>query len=104
MNTDRYNKLKDARAARYEPEAQQLLAHVYWAALIVTLVLISVAGISYGVYEFKRPLQPAEGDVVVGGAKAPLNRVELQAVLDGFDSRTGMFDERRAAPLVRDPS
>jgi hypothetical protein len=100
----RFIPFRSARDARYEPEAQRVLAQAYWSVLVILGAIVMSAGVSYGIYEFTRPLQPSESDVVLGAGKAPLNRADLQTVLDGFDMRAQEFEERRAAPLVRDPS
>lgn len=101
----RFEKLKDARAARHEPEARLLLARIYWAALIILLAVICVASIGYGVWEFTRPLGAKASDVKVGTGKTVLQRVDLQGVLEGFDAWATRFEERRTAPVTaRDPS
>ena len=104
MIPERFTKWNEARAARHEPEARRLLARTYWAFLICSVTLVGVFSIGYGVWEFMRPLEKSESEVVVGASKTILNRVELQAILDGFDLRTDRFEERRVAPAVRDPS
>jgi hypothetical protein len=97
-------KIKDALEARHEPEAQALLAHAYWSALISLLALIAIGSVAYGAWEFMRPLTQDISSVTVGSPKAPLNRAELQTVLDGFDERNIRFEERRVAPALADPS
>lgn len=104
MNFLKLNIRAIARDARYEPESQRTLARVYWIALILFFLVMVSAGIAYGAYEFSRPLTPPESEIVVGNRKPPINRAELQTVLDGFDMRTVRFDERRAEPTLRDPS
>ena len=99
-------RLRDVLSSRHEPEAERLLASGYWSLLIILLVCMIVGGIGFGAWEFTRPLvAPMESEVTVGSAKAPLNRADLQKVIEGFDGRAERFEQRRAQPVtVRDPS
>lgn len=97
-------KLKDAYAARHEPEAMRFLARVYWAFLIVTLALIVVLSIAYGVWEF---MQAPQRDESASGlhAQQVFTRTQLETVLDGFDARAARFQARMTVPVsAKDPS
>jgi len=98
-------RIRDAYAASHEPEAVHMLGRIYWALLISLLALMVIGSVSYGVWQF---LQPLEADVepsVTVGARKGLNRAEIQKVLEGFDVRSSMYENRRVAPIpVKDPS
>lgn len=97
-------KIRDAFRARHEPEAHAQIARAYWALMISLFALSTVLSIAYGAWEFSRPLEGSGSDVTVGSPRAPLNRADLQEILDGFDERATRFDERRTAPALSDPS
>ncbi|OGG58576.1 hypothetical protein A2765_02525 [Candidatus Kaiserbacteria bacterium RIFCSPHIGHO2_01_FULL_56_24] len=97
-------KLRDAYAARHEPEAARFLARVYWAFLIVTLAMVVVLSILYGVWEF---MQAPQRDESVTGlhAQQVFTRAQLDTVLQGFDARAARFQTRMTAPVsAKDPS
>lgn len=104
FDTDIQVKLKDAYAARHEPEAIRLLARAYWAFLILGLALTVVIVISYGVWEFFR--MPTI-DVGTSGMRpqTAFTRAQLQELLEKFDARAERFEGRMTAPVpVKDPS
>ncbi len=98
-------KIKDAYAARSEPEAVRFLGSVYWALIGSVFTLVVVGSIAFGVWEFLQPLT-SDSDTVVGGhAQKSLTKSDLETVLDGFDARATKYNSRKTAPvLVRDPS
>jgi preprotein translocase subunit SecF len=97
-------KIRDAYAARHEPEAQHVLANFYWAFLVILCALSLLSAVFYGAWEFTRPLAEESGSSVTVGVRKVLSRTDIQKVLEALDSRAGLFDERRTAPAVRDPS
>lgn len=99
-------RIKDLFASRHEPEAQSRIARRYWFFLLIVFFLIVVGSVSYGAWEFTRPFNVAEEgeSVIVARPKAPLNQMELRTVLEGFDARVPLFEERQNAPSVPDPS
>lgn len=100
-------KIRDAYAARHEPEAARLLGEWYWTFLITMLTLTIVGGISFGVWEFMRPVSDVqEPSVSVGvGEKKGVTRSDIIKVLEGFDERAAKYESRRVAPVgVKDPS
>lgn len=104
FDTDIQVKLKDAYAARHEPEAIRLLARMYWAFLIVGLTLTVVTAISYGVWEFFRMPAPDSGASGVRPQTA-FTRAQLQELLGKFDARAEKFEGRMTAPVPsKDPS
>ena len=97
-------KIKDAYAARHEPEAERFLGSVYWAFLVVALVLMLVGGIGFGVREFVRPIA-SDSDTTTARKAKTVSKKDLDAVLTDFDERAKEYDTRKIAPvLVRDPS
>jgi hypothetical protein len=97
-------KLKDAYAARHEPEAARFLARAYWAFLIVMLALMVIGSIVYGAWEF---MQAPQHDESGSGLHAQqiFTRVQLEGVLDGFDARAARFQTRMTVPVnAKDPS
>lgn len=104
FDTDIQVKIKDAYAARHEPEAARLLARIYWASCILGLVLAVLAVIAYGVWEFFRMPIVDENAVRVRPQTA-FTRIQLQGLLEQFDARAEKFQERMTAPVpARDPS
>jgi hypothetical protein len=97
-------KVRDAYAARHEPEAQRILAQAYWAFLIVVFILSIVVTISFGIWEFFRMPVADEGASGVRPQVA-FTKAQLQGILEKFDARADQFQERMTAPVtVRDPS
>lgn len=97
-------KLKDAYAARHEPEAIRLLARMYWAFLIVAFTLTVLVVIAYGVWEFFR--MPRTDESLSGvRPQVAFTRAQLQQLLEKFDARAERFQERMTAPAAaKDPS
>lgn len=97
-------KIKDAYASRHEPEAERVLAHIYWAILVVTLSFMIAFSVAYGVWEFFHV--PTHEDATLGVRPATtFTRAQLQATLKGFDDRAARFETRMTAPVtVKDPS
>ncbi|OGG72828.1 hypothetical protein A3A38_02565 [Candidatus Kaiserbacteria bacterium RIFCSPLOWO2_01_FULL_53_17] len=104
FETDFQMKVRDALAARDEPEAQHLLASVYWSMLVSLFAIIVAASVAYGLWEFV--WAPADDEMIVSARpQAAFTRTELQKTLQGFDERQERFDERMVAPVsVKDPS
>lgn len=97
-------KVRDAYAARHEPEAQRILAQAYWSFLIVVFILSASVAISFGVWEFFRMPAADEGSAGVRPQVA-FTKAQLQGILEKFDARANQFQERMTAPVtVRDPS
>ena len=98
-------KIKDAYAARHEPEAQRFLGGAFWSLLILVFSLVVLGSISFGVWEFLQPLTVASDTVVGGGKAKTVTKGDLEKILDGFDARATKYNSRKTAPvLVRDPS
>ena len=98
-------RIKDAYAARAEPEAARFLGSVYWASLIIFFALVVVASVAFGLSEFMQPLSSTSDTIVGAGSKKTLTKSDLGKTLDGFDARATMYNSRKVAPvLVRDPS
>lgn len=97
--------IRDAYAARHEPEGARVLGEFFWALLILLLALMVSGGIGFGIWEFTRPLtQDVESSVSVGARKS-VTRSELQKILEGFGARAEKYEKRRTAPVgVKDPS
>ncbi len=97
-------KLKDAFAARSEPEAVRILATFYWAVLIMFLVAVALVSIVVGFEELMTPLTQAPVSSVAGTRKS-LSRDDIVNVLHGFEARGKSYEVRKSAPLsVHDPS
>ena len=99
-------KIRDAYAARHEPEAERVLATFYWAFLVTVFSLVVAGAVGLGVWEYLRPLTAdGSGSTVSAGAHKALTKSDIQNVLEGLDARAQSFEARRTAPiLVRDPS
>jgi hypothetical protein len=105
FDSEKVVKIRDAYAARHEPEAARVLATFFWAILMTFTVVICILVIGYGAWEFTRPLASGDGSSVTVGARKVLSRSDIQKVLEALEARAGLFEERRAAPIpVRDPS
>jgi len=98
-------KIRDAYAARHEPEAEHVLATWYWAVCIVVLALTILGGVGYGAWEFFKPAgEQVEASVTVGTRKT-ISRADLQKVLEAFDARAARFETKLRAPAsAKDPS
>ena len=99
-------KIRDAYAARHEPEAERVLATFYWAFLVTLFSLCVVGALALGVWEFMRPLTgDGSGSSVNASGRKTLTKSDFQKVLEGLDARAKSFETRHTAPvLVRDPS
>lgn len=96
--------VRDALAARHEPEAQYFLASIYWNALVTTFVGIVIVSLGFGAWEFFWTPMSTE-TVVNARPQAVFTRVQLQQTLEGFDARAERFDERMLVPISgKDPS
>lgn len=106
FQTDVTVKIKDAFAARHEPEAARVLGELFWTLLVLLLVVVSVASIAFGVREFLQPLAAEEVEESVSvAARKTVTRAELVKILEAFDTRATEYETRRTAPVpVRDPS
>ena len=104
FDTDIQVKLRDAYAARHEPEAIRVLARIYWAFLITGFTLTVAAAVGYGVWEFFRMPQ-ADAGLSGVRAQAAFSKAQLLELLEKFDERAAAFEERLTAPVqARDPS
>ena len=98
-------KIKDAYAARAEPEAVRFLGSVYWASIITFFTLVVAASIAFGIWEFMQPLSNTPDTIVGAHPQKTLTKSDLGKILDGFDARAKKYNTRKIAPvLVRDPS
>lgn len=105
FQTDVTVKIKDAFAARHEPEAARVLGEFFWAFLVCLLVLIAVGSIAFGTREFLKPLSEEVESSVSASARKGVTRAELVKLLEAFDERAKEYDARRTAPVsVKDPS
>lgn len=96
--------IKDAYAARHEPEALRLIARTYWATLVIGLLIVVISTIGYGVWEFFRTPSPDES---ISGVRpqSAFTRTQLQELLQQFDARGTSFEESMKAPVTtKDPS
>lgn len=97
-------KIRDAYAARHEPEALRILARTYWAFLIVGFILTVLIAISFGVWEFFR-MPTTDESLSRVRPQTAFTKAQLQGLLDKFDARATKFQERMTAPVqTRDPS
>ena len=105
FETDTTIRIKDAYAARHEPEGARVLCEFVWAILVLLLVLMILGGIGFGIWQFTRPLAgDVESSVSVGAHKS-VTRSELQKILEGFGARAEKYEKRRTAPVgVKDPA
>jgi hypothetical protein len=104
FDTDIQVKLRDAYAARHEPEAIRILARIYWAFLIVLFSIVVITAVAYGVWEFFRTPTPDAGLSGVRPQTA-FTRAQLQELLEKFDARAEKFEEHMTAPVgAKDPS
>ena len=98
-------KIRDAYAARHEPEAERVLGGIYWALLVSLLVCIVIGSIAFGIWEFTRPLEDTAETSVSVGSKKGLSRGDIQKTLEAFDARATRYENKRIAPIgVKDPS
>ncbi len=97
-----FTKWHDLRAARHEPEGRRALARVYWAMLIIFLIIFSVGSVFYGIWQFTRPMRAVQSEAKLGTPQIPLQRSELQAVLKAFDERAARFEERQGGGAPSD--
>ena len=95
-------RLRDAYAARHEPEAERVLARAFWAFCTSFFLVSLVASVAYGAWEFSRMPRASEEGGVRG--QAGFTRAQIEGLLDIFDTRAETFDERLRKPPVRDPS
>ena len=97
-------RIRDAYAARHEPEATRVLARIYWTVIVVLLALVVAASIIYGAWEFfQTPVQ--DENALNVHPQAIFTRAQLQGILDGFDARSERFELRMTAPAAaKDPS
>ena len=104
FSSDFQMNVRDALAARHEPEAQYLLASLYWSVLVSLFVILVIASLAFGLWEFS--WTPVSNETIVGARpQAAFTRVQLQETLEGFNARAERFDERMLAPVsVKDPS
>jgi hypothetical protein len=104
FDTDIQVKLRDAYAARHEPEAIRVLARIYWAFLITGFAFTIMTAVGYGVWEFFRMPQADAGLAGVRPQTA-FSKAQLQELLEKFDARAAVFEERLTAPVqAKDPS
>ena len=104
FDTDIQIKIKDAYAARHEPEAARILARTYWALIVIICALAASVVIAYGVWEFFRG-PTAETSSVTVRPQTLFTKTQLDATLKGFDDRASRFQSRLTAPVpVKDPS
>jgi len=98
-------KVKDAFAARHEPEAARVLGEIFWAFLVLALTVATLGSVAFGVREFLKPLTVDEEPSVSVGARKGVTKAELVKILEAFDARAKEYESRRAAPVpVKDPS
>lgn len=96
-------RLKDAYAARHEPEALRILAQGYWAFLLTFSSICAVCAIAYGTWEFFR--LPERDESLSVRPRQAFTKSDLQALLKKYDERAAAFEARRIAPVsVKDPS
>lgn len=95
-------RLRDAYAARHEPEALRVLARALWAFCTTLFLVTLMVSIAYGAWEFSRMPRASEEEGV--RAQTGFTRAQIQGLLDTFDTRAETFDERLRTPPARDPS
>jgi hypothetical protein len=97
-------RIRDAYRSQHEPEAQRILANVYWTALVLFFGAIFVACIGFGIWQFFLPLPPA-AENAGGGVRKVFTKTDLIKILDAFEARSLEYQKRRAEPSpARDPS
>lgn len=98
-------KIKDAYAARHEPEAARALGEFAWVFMVVLLGLTLLGSILFGARAFFRPLSHKVESSVSVGVRKGVTKVELVKILEAFDARAKEYESRRTAPVpVKDPS
>ncbi len=96
-------RIRDAFAARHEPEAIRFLARIYWTVLIVVCAIVSVCAIAYGVWEFFRLPRLAENANM--RAQPAFTKADVQSLLKAYEARGTKFETRlRETIPVKDPS
>jgi hypothetical protein len=104
FDTDLQVKLRDAYAARHEPEAIRVLARFYWAFLIVVFTVLVIASVAFGIWEFFR-MPTMDGGLGGVRPQSAFTKAQLQELLEKFDARAEKFQDRMTAPvLTKDPS
>ena len=100
-------RLRDAYAARYEPEGLRPLADTYWRSVLAIAFVVAVLAVLYGVWDLADVLNglSASADAPVTPAPA-LDRSKLEATLNGFQARDTQFNSLETNPsqVISDPS
>jgi len=103
-----WTRIRDTYSYRYEPEYLRTLAENFWRAVLFVLALVIVGGIVYGGLALLTVLADVSDIENSVASRAPvpgLNRVQLQATIDGFESRKVNYEFLKAhPPKVVDPS
>lgn len=97
-------KVRDAYAARHEPEAARALARIYWASMITLFSCAATLSILYGAWEFFRsPVQDA--NTITVRPQVAFTKAQLDGTLKGFDGRADRFQQKLTEPITaKDPS
>lgn len=105
FQTDVTVKIRDAFAARHEPEAARVLGEFFWAFVVCFLGIVVAGSVAFGVWEFLKPLSEETESSVSVAARKGVTRAELVKILEAFDARAKEYQSRRTAPVpVKDPS
>lgn len=97
-------RLKDAFAARHEPEAHAILARVYWTVCISFGFICVLGSVAYGAWEFSQN-KIQDGTLIDVHPQIQVSKAQLQGVLKKFEERRARFEERLQAPVsIKDPA
>jgi hypothetical protein len=100
-------RMRDAYAARFEPEGQRSLAYLYWRSLLVLTGVLLVLAVAWGLWNLFDvfTLLASEPDTSPL-PKAALDRSALMNVVQGFEARQVQWNELTGSPAssISDPS
>lgn len=97
-------RIKDAFAARHEPEARTALARLFWVICVCIGIVFLLLSIAYGTWEFFRSNAQRGGSIDVR-PQIQVTKAQLQELLGKFDQRRVRFEERlEAKGVAKDPA
>ena len=106
-STDILNKIRDAYAARYEPEGLRPLSDIYWRGLLLLAFLVLVCVFLYGTWGLVRVLNGlSAGADTSAPPPPPLSRAALSKTIRDFELRRAQFETLQTNPsaTIPDPS
>lgn len=100
-------RMRNAYAARFEPEGARSLAYLYWRSLLVLTGVLLVLAVAWGLWNLFDvfALLASEPDTSPL-PKAALDRGALLNVVQGFETRQTQWNDLTGspAPAIADPS